>query len=101
VAVAQPTKLREEVAKNGALLTILSILLLIPKSLIAIFLLVKQSIKPITELAEVNIHQKVDRLMPLSVHELPIEISPFIMGALKFEVQHFSKENDAWEITNN
>lgn len=106
VAIAQPTKLRDDAAKNGALLTILPMILLLPISLIAIFLIVRQSIKPITELAVVINNQKVNSLAPLSVHDLPIEISPFIVAinhllarvAHSLEIQRRFVANAAHEL---
>ena len=80
IVVAQETDIRDEIAHNSALLTIMPFLILIPILLIIVSSLIKKIFFPIAELAsEIEQRHELD-LQPLSDEYLPSELRPFVLA---------------------
>lgn len=78
LAVAQETGLRDEIAQDGALRTIMPMLFLAPILLIVAANLVRKMLRPIVTLAE-EVNQRSERdLHPVEAGFLPREIRPFL-----------------------
>lgn len=78
VAVGQRTAVRDEIARDSALRTLLPFVVLIPILLLLVGVLIRQMFKPITQLAsEVNRRSEHD-LTALSEAGVPAEIRPFV-----------------------
>jgi two-component system, OmpR family, sensor kinase len=78
IAVAEPSALRDEIAQDGALRTLVPMLLLLPGLFIVIVVIVRTKLAPLTRLASV-----VDRQTDLSLDPLPEdgitnEVLPFV-----------------------
>jgi len=80
LAVAQGTTERDEMARDGALRTVLPFLILIPLLLLIIGKLIQLILKPVTLVAS-EIDQRSElELHPVSYNELPTEILPFVVA---------------------
>lgn len=79
-AVAQPTEVRDETARDVAFRTLLPIALLIPCLLLVTTLLIAHSLRPLVNLAEELDLRRPDDLAPLSAAGTPTEILPFIVS---------------------
>ena len=78
LAVAQETEVRDEIAYNGALRTVMPFLILVPILLLVVAKLVRAIFRPIAALAgEIN-RRGDEELHPLATDPLPSEIRPFI-----------------------
>lgn len=81
IAVAQQTELRDEIARDSALRTLLPSILLIPLLLGLVGVVINRMFRPLRQLAT-ELDQRADSdLRPLALQEVPTEIRPFI-GAL-------------------
>jgi two-component system, OmpR family, sensor kinase len=78
VMVGLPTSVREEIASEIAFRTIVPLAILLPFVLLVIALLVQQSLRPMTTLADKLDARRVDDLEELAVHEAPKELQPFV-----------------------
>jgi len=79
-AVAQDSELRQELARYGALRTVLPIVLLVPVLLLIVAQLVRQSFAPIARLAE-DVNQRSEHdLRPMPDDGLPAELHPFVLA---------------------
>ena len=78
VMVGQPTSVREEIAGEIALRTIVPLAVLIPFMLLLIAILVRQSLRPMTVLADRLDARRADDLEELALNEVPKELQPFI-----------------------
>jgi two-component system, OmpR family, sensor kinase len=78
LAVSQQTEARDEVAWNNSLHTLLPVLLLAPILIVVVSLAVKQSVKPVSDLADLVDRRDESSLEMLPVTPVPKEISPFI-----------------------
>jgi len=80
IAVAQETGMRDEIARNSALLTVLPFLILVPVLLLIVANLVRQMFRPIATLSG-EIDQRGDHeLHPLPDDQLPTEVRPFVVA---------------------
>lgn len=77
-AVAQPTEVRDEIAINSALRTLIPLLLLLPVLAWLIVRIVRRELAPVIRLAHRLDDQPADRPQTLSDHDLPAEITPFV-----------------------
>ncbi|QTD44491.1 sensor histidine kinase [Ottowia testudinis] len=80
VAVAQQTALRDEIARDSALRTVMPLLILVPVLLLMVAHLVRQLFRPIAALSA-DIDQRAERaLHPVSQQHLPTEVRPFVVA---------------------
>ena len=77
-AVSQQTDARDEVAWNNSLHTLLPVLLLAPLLLMVVGYAVRQSVKPVSDLAEAVDRRGESSLAPLPDTPVPREIAPFV-----------------------
>jgi two-component system OmpR family sensor kinase len=80
-AVAQTTRARDEVALNNALRTLLPFFVLVPILLIVVAHLVRQMLRPITDLSEDVDRRSQNDLTALPEDGVPVEVRPFV-GAI-------------------
>lgn len=78
VMVGQPTAVREEIADEFALRTLIPLAILLPLMLLLIAVLVRQSLRPMTDIADRLDARRADDLDQLAVSEAPTELQPFI-----------------------
>ncbi|MEO8344113.1 MAG: ATP-binding protein [Betaproteobacteria bacterium] len=78
LAVAQQTAVRDEIARNSGLRTLMPFLVLIPILLLLVAYLVRQIFKPVAELAGETDQRAETELHPIAPERLPAEIRPFI-----------------------
>ncbi len=76
--VAQPTDVRDEIAINSALRTLIPLLLLLPVLAWLIVRIVRRELAPITHLSKSLDEQPADRPQPIADEGLPEEITPFV-----------------------
>ncbi len=76
--VAQPIDVRDEIAINSALRTLIPLLLLVPVLALLIVRIVRSELAPITQLSKSLDEQPADRPQPIADDGLPDEITPFI-----------------------
>jgi len=80
IAVGQQTDLRDEIARDSALRTMMPFALLIPLLLLLVGGLVRQMLKPMKNLAlEVNRRSEQD-MRPLDADRLPTEVLPLVQA---------------------
>jgi two-component system OmpR family sensor kinase len=77
LVVGQRTDVRDELARNGAVSTLLPLLLLIPVLIILINVLIHQMIRPVTRLAVELDSRPENDLHALDDAQVPREIKPF------------------------
>jgi two-component system OmpR family sensor kinase len=81
IAVAQETAVRDEIARDSALRTLMPFLVLIPILLLVTAYLIRRSFKPISALS-IEIDQRSEaELHPVAPEPFPAEIRPFV-GAI-------------------
>ncbi|WP_265213898.1 sensor histidine kinase [Herbaspirillum lusitanum] len=78
VAVSQPTSVRNEIAADSALRTLIPLLLLLPLLLILVGMLIKQMFRPVKVLALSLDTRPEQELGLLDESNLPLEIKPFV-----------------------
>jgi two-component system, OmpR family, sensor kinase len=79
LAVAQETGVRNDIARNGALRTVMPFLILLP-ILLFVAALVRKMFQPISSLA-VEIDRRGDQeLHPVAQDDLPLEVLPFVIA---------------------
>jgi two-component system OmpR family sensor kinase len=78
IIVGQPTDVRDEIAINGALQTLVPLLLLIPILIGLIVRIVRRELAPITRLSKSLDEQPAERPPSIPDDDLPDEITPFI-----------------------
>lgn len=76
--VVQPTEVRDEIAINSALRTLIPLLLLLPILAWLILRIVSSELAPITRLSRSLDEQPADRPQPVADAGLPDEITPFV-----------------------
>ena len=76
--VTQPTEVRDEIAFNSALFTLIPLLFLIPVLVGLIVYIVRNELAPITRLSASLDEQSAERPQPVSDDGLPHEITPFV-----------------------
>ncbi|WP_434633552.1 ATP-binding protein [Chromobacterium sp. CV08] len=80
IAVAQESGFRDELARDGALRTVMPFLLLIPLLLLMVARLVRGMFRPIAELSR-EVDRRAERqLHPLDPDGLPLEVKPFVLA---------------------
>jgi two-component system OmpR family sensor kinase len=77
-AVLQPTDVRDDIAGNLALRTLLPIAALIPCLLLVTALVIARSLRPMVRLADDIDLRRADDMKPLSLVGAPSELRPFI-----------------------
>lgn len=80
VAVGQQTAVRDEIAGDSALRTILSFLVLIPILLLLVGYLIRKMFSPLKKLAFELDQRSEDDLREISAKRIPSEISPFVVA---------------------
>ena len=80
IAISQGTTVRNEIARNSALRTVLPILIMVPILLLLIGNLVRQLLKPVTRLADEIDARSEQELHPIQQAHVPSEIRPFVIA---------------------
>jgi two-component system, OmpR family, sensor kinase len=80
IAIAQETSVRDEVARDTALLTLIPFIILVPLLLWILASLVPNIFRPITTLAAEIDKRKEQELHPLASADIPVEVRPFILA---------------------
>ena len=78
--VAQPTEVRDEIAVNSALRTLVPLLLLLPVLAWLIVRIVRRELEPVVRLSQSLDEQPGDRPHTLSDRDVPAEIAPFVQA---------------------
>ncbi len=76
--VGQRTEVRDELAENTSLRMLIPLVILLPILMLMITLIIRQSFKPITQLAAYIDQQRNGTLLPLDNLKIPREILPFV-----------------------
>ena len=80
IAVSQETTVRNEIARDSALRTVLPLLIMVPILLLIVGYLVSQLFKPVTRLAgEIDARTELE-LHPIQEAHVPTEIRPFVIA---------------------
>lgn len=80
IAVAQESGFRNEIARDGALRTVMPFLILVPVLLLIVADLVSKMFQPIAALSK-EIDQRAEQeLHPIEGRHLPVEVRPFAMA---------------------
>ena len=80
IAVAQETGVRDEIARDSALRTLMPLLILVPILLLIVADLVRKMFRPIAILSE-EIDQRAEQeLHPVKESHLPTEVRPFVVA---------------------
>ena len=80
IAVAQESGFRNEIARDGALRTVMPLLILVPVLLLIVADLVRKMFRPITALSK-EIDQRAEQeLHPVEDRHLPVEVRPFAVA---------------------
>ena len=79
-AVAQPTAVRDETARDMALRTLLPIAALVPFLLLVTAFVIAHSLRPLIRLAGDLDNRRADDMAPLPLKETPSELHPFIVS---------------------
>jgi two-component system, OmpR family, sensor kinase len=80
IAISQETTVRNEIARDSALRTVLPILIMVPILLLLIGNLVRQLLKPVTRLADEIDARSEQELHPIQQAHVPSEIRPFVIA---------------------
>lgn len=78
IAVAEPAALRDEIAHDGAMRTLVPLLLLLPGLFVVIVVIVRTKLAPLTRLAGVVDRQTDTSLEPLPEEGITHEVLPFV-----------------------
>ncbi|TAL99033.1 MAG: two-component sensor histidine kinase [Paraburkholderia sp.] len=78
IAVAEPSALRDEIARDGAMRTLVPMLLLLPGLFIVVVVIVRTKLAPLTRLAAVVDRQTDATVQPLSEEGIAAEALPFV-----------------------
>ncbi len=80
IAVAQESGFRDEIARDGALRTVMPFLILVPVLLLIVADLVRKMFRPIAALSK-EIDLRADQeLHPVEYQHLPVEVRPFALA---------------------
>ena len=80
IAVAQETGVRDEIARDSALRTLMPFLILVPILLLIVADLVRKMFRPIAELSTEIDQRSEQELHPVAADHLPIEVRPFVVA---------------------
>ncbi len=78
IAVAEPSALRDEIARDGSMRTLVPVLLLLPTLFIAIVLIARTKLAPLTRLSNAVDRQTEESLDALSEEGIAREALPFV-----------------------
>lgn len=78
IAIAQESGLRDEIARNSALRTVVPLLLLVPVLLVLVSAAIKRIFAPISALSRDIDQRDENDLRPIDHYFLPVEIRPFV-----------------------
>mgnify|MGYP003582745121 CR=1 FL=1 len=78
LVVAQPTNLRNDIARSSGLTAIIPLLVLIPLLLVILTLIIRMMFRPVNQLADEMDHKTYTTLEPISVAGVPKELLPFV-----------------------
>ncbi|MGF6656270.1 two-component system OmpR family sensor kinase [Paraburkholderia youngii] len=78
IAVAEPSALRDEIARDGAMRTLFPTLLLLPTLFIVIVVIVRKKLAPLTRLSGAVDRQTEASLDTLSEEGIALEVLPFV-----------------------
>jgi two-component system OmpR family sensor kinase len=78
IVIGQPTAIRDEIARDSALRTVLPLLALIPCLMLIVALVIRQTLRPVRSLAERLDARQADQLQRLPLEGTPNELHPFI-----------------------
>lgn len=78
IQVSQPESIRQHLALQLAANMFAPYLLIMPFAIWGLSLIIRRSFKPLENFKNELIQRKPDELMPISLHQYPIEISPSI-----------------------
>jgi two-component system, OmpR family, sensor kinase len=78
--VSQETTVRNEIARDSALRTVLPLLIMVPILLFVVAYLVKQMLMPVSRLAKEVDARSEQELHPIQQEHLPTEIKPFVVA---------------------
>ena len=78
IAAAQPTAVRDELARDSAIQTLLPLAVLIPCLMILVAIVIRLSLQPVSLLTERLDAQDVDHLLRLPKDNIPKELQPFV-----------------------
>jgi two-component system, OmpR family, sensor kinase len=78
IAIGQPTAIRDEIARDSALRTVVPLLALIPCLLLIVGIIIRQTLRPVLSLAERLDKRQADQLQRLPLEGMPSELRPFI-----------------------
>jgi two-component system OmpR family sensor kinase len=80
IAVAQESGFRNEIARDGALRTVMPFLILVPVLLLIVTDLVRKMFRPVAKLSQ-EIDQRTEQeLHPVEAINLPVEVRPFAVA---------------------
>jgi two-component system OmpR family sensor kinase len=94
IAVAEPSALRDEIARDGAMRTLVPVLLLMPVLFVVVVVIVRTKLAPLSNLAMVVDRQTDASLEPLPEEGIASEVLPFVrsinslIGRLKDAMSH-------------
>jgi two-component system OmpR family sensor kinase len=80
IAVAQETGIRDEIARDSALRTLMPFLILVPVLLLIVADLVRKMFRPIATLSKEIDRRAEQALHPVEENDLPIEVRPFVVA---------------------
>lgn len=80
IAVSQETTVRNEIARDSALRTVLPMLIMVPILLLLVGTLVRRLLKPVTLLAGEIDARSEQELHPIQHEHVPTEIRPFVIA---------------------
>lgn len=80
IAVAQETGVRDEIARDSALRTLMPFLILVPILLLIVADLVRKMFRPITALSNEIDQRSEQELHPVAEEHLPTEVRPFVVA---------------------
>lgn len=80
IAVAQETGVRDEIARDSALRTLMPFLILVPVLLLIVADLVRKLFRPIALLSAEIDRRAEQELHPVEEHHLPAEVRPFVVA---------------------
>ncbi len=78
IAIGQPTAIRDEIASDSALRSVVPLLALIPFLMLIVGLVIHQTLRPVRSLAERVDARQADDLQHLPLEGTPDELHPFI-----------------------
>ena len=78
VLIGQPTYIRDTIARNGALHTVVPLLLLLPGLMLVVMIVVRRTLRPVAQLAARLDARPADDFGALAFDGTPDELHPFI-----------------------